>query len=130
MVLDEPTSGLDPIMQETLASCIRQLAADGHTIFFSSHSLHEVESLCDHVALIRDGELILDETLSSLRQKAIREVTLEFKTEELAAQCAPPELLKVNRRADARWHCQLFGQPADLVTLMCLDQAHSKFPMG
>ncbi len=115
MILDEPTSGLDPIMQEALADHIRELAAQGHTIFFSSHSLHEVESLCDHVALVRDGQLILNETLSSLQRKATREVMVEFKTEEKATQCTLPQFLKITRRTDTRWYGHLIGKPSDLM---------------
>src|SRR5262245_43541117 len=55
LVLDEPTSALDPLMQQVLHDLLRQLAAAGHTVFFSSHSLSEVEQLCDHVAIVRDG---------------------------------------------------------------------------
>ena len=52
LVLDEPTSGLDPVMQGVLASYLRELASVGHTVFFSSHTLREVETLCDRVAVV------------------------------------------------------------------------------
>ena len=65
LILDEPTSGLDPLMQVELAKCLRELAAVGHTVFFSSHTLSEVEALCDRVAIVRKGRIIADETLDS-----------------------------------------------------------------
>ena len=46
LILDEPTASLDPLMQETLRAHLRELAARGHTVFFSSHTLSEVEQLC------------------------------------------------------------------------------------
>ena len=70
LILDEPTSGLDPVMQDELAGYLRELASDGHTIFFSSHTLSEVESLCDRVAIICRGHIVADETLQSLRVRA------------------------------------------------------------
>jgi ABC-2 type transport system ATP-binding protein len=76
LVLDEPASGLDPLMQDTLMLCLRELAADGHTVLFSSHTLSEVESLCNHVAVIRDGRIVEDATLASLRQRAPRQIVV------------------------------------------------------
>ena len=70
LVLDEPTSALDPLMQEVLHDHLRHLAASGHTVFFSSHSLGEVEQLCDRVAIVRDGALVADESLAALRDRA------------------------------------------------------------
>lgn len=74
VVLDEPTSGLDPLMQLTLMRLIQQLAACGSTILFSSHTLSEVEQICDHVAMVRAGEIVVDESLASLKQRAPRTV--------------------------------------------------------
>src|SRR5580765_3539907 len=51
LVLDEPTSALDPLMQQELRALLVKMAAKGHTVFFSSHSLGEVEELCDRVAI-------------------------------------------------------------------------------
>ena len=46
LVLDEPTSGLDPLVQEEVARLLEETAADGRTVFFSSHALPEVERIC------------------------------------------------------------------------------------
>ena len=57
LILDEPTSGLDPLLQEEFRLLLRETAADGRTVFLSSHSLDEVQHAADRLALIRDGRL-------------------------------------------------------------------------
>ena len=68
LILDEPTVTLDPLMQAEVQRLLREMAAAGHTVFFSSHTLGEVEQLCDRVAMIRDGQLVADESLAALRR--------------------------------------------------------------
>jgi ABC-2 type transport system ATP-binding protein len=57
LVLDEPTSGLDPIGRMKVRSIIQRLKNEGKTVFFSSHELGEVETVCDRVAIFYQGEL-------------------------------------------------------------------------
>ena len=57
LILDEPTSGLDPIGRMKVRQIIQRLKNEGKTIFFSSHELGEVETVCDRVAIMADGEL-------------------------------------------------------------------------
>ena len=57
LVLDEPTSGLDPLGRMKVREIIQRLKNDGKTVFFSSHELGEVETVCDRVAIINQGEL-------------------------------------------------------------------------
>jgi ABC-2 type transport system ATP-binding protein len=57
LVLDEPTSGLDPIGRMKVREIIQRLKNEGKTVFFSSHELGEVETVCDRVAIIHQGEL-------------------------------------------------------------------------
>ena len=66
MVLDEPTEGLDPVMAEKLLELVVGAAADGATIFFSSHQIAEVEQIADRILLIDRGQLVLDTTLESI----------------------------------------------------------------
>ena len=107
LILDEPTASLDPLMQERLIEFLRGLAGEGHTIFFSSHSLSEVERLCDRVAIVRDGRLVADETLQSLRDNARRVVTIRWHTDDGDLQ-APP-FLDVHHRDDHLWEASLRG---------------------
>ncbi len=115
LVLDEPTSGLDPLMQEELARCLRELASEGHTVFFSSHTLSEVESLCDRVAIVRQGRIIADETLQSLRTRARRIVKLVFMDGETAAQAQLPSFLRPYRREGQKCYCELEGPTPPLI---------------
>ena len=64
IILDEPFSGLDPLGIRDLKKLITDLKAEGKTIFLNSHILSEVESLCDHYAVINKGELIEQGELS------------------------------------------------------------------
>ncbi len=66
LVLDEPTSGLDPVAQERLLLVLRERAKAGATVFFSSHSLSEVQTLCDRVAVIDRGQVLKMGTLNAL----------------------------------------------------------------
>jgi ABC-2 type transport system ATP-binding protein len=58
LVLDEPMSGLDPLGRKEMRELIQGLAAEGRTVFFTSHVIPDVESLCDQVALIRKGRMV------------------------------------------------------------------------
>ena len=118
LVLDEPTSALDPLMQEVLHDHLRKLAAAGHTVFFSSHSLGEVEQLCDRVAIVRDGALVADESLAALRDRAGHDVTIRWKNESNALALTPPEFLRLTRRDGAVWQGTLDGPAHRLVDFL------------
>jgi len=66
IILDEPTSGLDPLMQQTFFALLREENKQGATILFSSHTLSEVQKLCDRVAIIKEGRLIQLQRISEL----------------------------------------------------------------
>ena len=57
LVLDEPMSGLDPVGRKEIRELILKLAAEGRTVFFSSHVIPDVEAICDQVAIIEKGRL-------------------------------------------------------------------------
>src|SRR5271154_3200395 len=57
LILDEPTSGLDPLGRMKVREIIQRLKNEGKTVFFSSHELGEVETVCDRVAIVHQGEL-------------------------------------------------------------------------
>ncbi len=58
LILDEPTSGLDPLARMELRTILRDLRAQGKTIFFSSHELSEVELLCDSLSILKGGRIV------------------------------------------------------------------------
>jgi len=70
LILDEPTSGLDPLMQQLFAELLAEAKAAGATTIISSHVLPEVQQLADRVALLREGRLILLDTVEGLRRHA------------------------------------------------------------
>jgi ABC-2 type transport system ATP-binding protein len=78
LILDEPSSGLDPLMQQVFQDLIREVRAEGRTVFLSSHNLPEVEHICDRVGIIRDGRLQAVETIADLTRVAFRWVTFSF----------------------------------------------------
>jgi ABC-2 type transport system ATP-binding protein len=81
LILDEPTGGLDPLVQEEFLEIIREVRAEGRTVFFSSHNLAEVERVCDRVGIIRGGRLAAVETTETLVDKSFRHVVLTFAEE-------------------------------------------------
>ncbi|MDO5698828.1 MAG: ABC transporter ATP-binding protein [Dermatophilus congolensis] len=82
LLLDEPTSGLDPLMERVFTQYIRDYIRDeragGRTVLLSSHILSEVEALCDHVSIIRDGRVVESGTLADLRHLRRTQVTAEL----------------------------------------------------
>ncbi len=78
ILLDEPTEGLDPLVQRGLLDLLRALAARGRTILFSSHTLPEVEAICDRVAIVRRGRIVSAGTLDDLRRDRPRRVVLHL----------------------------------------------------
>ena len=78
VVLDEPTSGLDPLLQSEVRALIRETAADGRSVFLSSHSLDEVQHVADRVGIIRAGRLTDVDSVESLRERSLRHVTIAF----------------------------------------------------
>ena len=122
LILDEPTASLDPIAQETLARILRERAAAGAAVFFSSHTLSEVERLCDRVAIVRDGRIVADETIAELRTRARRVVTLLFGTADEAGRFEAPDFLKVDRREGARVWCELHAEAPRLIAWLASQQ--------
>jgi beta-exotoxin I transport system ATP-binding protein len=78
VVLDEPTGGLDPLLQNEVRSLMRETAADGRTVFLSSHSLDEVQHTAERVGIIRSGRLVDVDAVESLRERSLRHVTITF----------------------------------------------------
>ena len=78
LILDEPTSGLDPLMQQTFYTLLDEVRAAGRTVLISSHVLPEVQRVAGRVALLRDGRVLLEDSVEALRAhaRAHVEVTL------------------------------------------------------
>jgi ABC-2 type transport system ATP-binding protein len=86
IVLDEPTNGLDPQGTREVRSLIRQIAADGTTVFVSSHLLAEIEQVCTDVGVMRAGELVFQGSLAQLRRTGAARVVVRTVDVGLAAK--------------------------------------------
>jgi ABC-2 type transport system ATP-binding protein len=115
LILDEPTVSLDPLMRDQLIEHLRRMAADGHTVFFSSHTLSEVERLCDRVAIVRDGRLVANETLEAMRTKARRQVTILWAADAKTAKIDVPAFLEIDEPHDRLWRANLNGPVPQLL---------------
>lgn len=69
LILDEPTSGLDPLGRMKVREIIQRLKQEGKTVFFSSHELGEVETVCDRVAILNQGELKVEGRVEDLARQ-------------------------------------------------------------
>jgi len=89
LILDEPTEGLDPLMQESFYRLLVDVKQRGRTVFMSSHVLSEVERVCDRIALVRKGELVLLSSVEELRKLAGRQIRIFF-SEDVQIVELPP----------------------------------------
>jgi len=128
LILDEPSASLDPPMQQALRDYLLERAAEGVTVFFSSHTLSEVEGLCDTVAILREGRLVVHESLESLRERARRAVVLRWRDED-AARTPAPKFLEIASRDGLEWRCILSGGVMDLVK-WCAEQPLADLTVG
>lgn len=67
LILDEPSEGLDPVVAERILEAIVQAAADGATVFFSTHHIAEVERVADHVFIMNRGKLVFQSPIEEIR---------------------------------------------------------------
>ena len=76
-VLDEPTSGLDPLMQQEFFNILKERNNDGATVFLSSHVLSEIKKHCTKAAIIREGGILLADTVDKLGHTGVKKVALK-----------------------------------------------------
>ena len=85
LILDEPITGLDPLVQQSFHALLAEVSAQGRTVFLSSHTLSEVERVTHRVAILREGRLVVIDSLENLRGIAIQRLEIEF-TAPVAAE--------------------------------------------
>ena len=71
LILDEPTSGLDTLVRREFLESMVDLAAEGKTVFLSSHQIPEVERVADNVAILKAGKIVALEPLDKLKDETI-----------------------------------------------------------
>jgi ABC-2 type transport system ATP-binding protein len=86
IILDEPTNGLDPQGTREVRALVRQIAADGITVFVSSHLLAEVEQVSTHVGVMRLGKLVFQGELAALRRTAAPRIAVRTGDTATAAE--------------------------------------------
>lgn len=69
VILDEPFSGLDPVNAGILEEGIKELRQQGACVIFSSHNMNNVEEICDHLLMLRDGSVVLKGTVKEIREQ-------------------------------------------------------------
>ena len=119
LVLDEPSSGLDPHGIRQMRELIREEAASGTTIFFSSHILGQVEAVCDRVGILSEGELVAVDTVEGLRKTVGAGSELRLRvTDDINADVARIEGVDSVRLADGilRVACSDSHAKASVVT--------------
>lgn len=72
VVLDEPTDGVDPVGRKEIRDLLAQLRTEGRTVFLNSHLLSEVEMVCDRVAILVQGKVVMQGTLAELTRESKR----------------------------------------------------------
>ena len=82
LILDEPSGGLDPLMAANFHDILKEIAGEGITIFISSHDLAEVQTVCNRVAIIKEGEIVLVETIEDLKAKFLQKMRIIFSKKE------------------------------------------------
>ena len=75
-ILDEPTSGLDPLMQREFYSILEERNKKGATVFLSSHVLSEIARHCKHAAVIREGRILVSDSIDKLGHTGVKRVML------------------------------------------------------
>ena len=82
-ILDEPTSGLDPLMQKEFYTILKERSDGGATVFLSSHVLSEIGRYCKSAAVIREGKLLVSDSVERLGHTGVKRVTLRGVSGEL-----------------------------------------------
>jgi len=116
LILDEPTDGLDPLMQEAFYALLADVKRAGATVFMSSHVLSEVERVCDRLALLRKGELVLLSSVRESRRLAPRRVRIFFSRDvPLPPALSGHELIESSPR---HWRVAVAGPLGPLLALL------------
>ncbi len=99
LILDEPTSALDPLIRKVVFQELQNVVRQGRTILFSSHSLSEVEELCDEVIILRSGRIVEQQDIEALKNNALRRVRLFYASEQETPQQCPSQFNVLNRNS-------------------------------
>ncbi|WP_135852425.1 ABC transporter ATP-binding protein [Halorussus salinus] len=113
LVLDEPSTGLDPQGARQMRDIVREEADRGATVFFSSHILGQVESVCDRVGILRDGQLVAEDSIEGLRETTSADTVLRITVGDV-----PEEALAEVRALDGVSEVEA-NEDGDRLTVSC-----------
>jgi ABC-2 type transport system ATP-binding protein len=113
LILDEPTNGLDPQGTREVRALIRQIAAEGTTVFVSSHLLAEVEQVCSHVGVMRAGRLAFEGRLEELRARGAARIQVRTADAQLAVTVLTDLELADIQAGDGHVSARLGDQPPE-----------------
>ncbi len=108
--------GLDPLMQRALHEILFELRRRGRTVFMSSHVLSEVERVCDRIAVIRKGEIVLLSSVDEARRLSGRTVRVHF-TRDVDAITLPVGMSFIERKPN-EWTLRVAGEVGELIPLL------------
>jgi beta-exotoxin I transport system ATP-binding protein len=117
LVLDEPTSGLDPLLQDEFGRLVRETVAEGRTVLLSSHELDEVQRLVDRLTILREGRVVVTDTVEGLRRAAPRTVSFRFGGEVDSQRFAALDGTRVVAARDGRLTLAVSGPVAPALRL-------------
>jgi len=117
LILDEPTEGLDPLMQEAFYQLLAETRGRGQTVFMSSHVLPEVERVCDRIALLRGGEVVLLSSVEDARRRASRQVRVSFR-EDVAVPAVLPQGYEMTEAKARAWILRVTGPLGSLPSFL------------
>jgi len=117
LILDEPTEGLDPLMQEAFHEMVVEARRRERTVFMSSHVLSDVERVCDRIALMRKGKLVLLSTVDEARALASRRVRVLF-SEAVAGPASLPSGCTMLESKPNEWVMTVDGPMGPLMNLL------------
>jgi len=115
MVLDEPTAGVDVELRQTLWKFVKGLNEKGHTILLTTHYLEEAETLCNRIAMLKNGKVLTVDTTPNLLKKHASQ-TLNLQLNGVLPASLQPRALKANP-VDGRYTLALNG-PAEIEQIL------------
>jgi ABC-2 type transport system ATP-binding protein len=122
LILDEPTNGLDPQGTREVRALVKEIAADGTTVFVSSHLLAEVEQMCTHAAIMRAGRLVAQGTIASLSGGRAARVRVETPDVAGAARVLGALGLADVRAGDGELTAELDGHAPERVNAALVEE--------
>lgn len=101
LILDEPTSALDPLIRKVVFDELQNVVGEGRSVLFSSHSLSEVEELCDEVIILRSGRIVEQQKIDALKNRALRRVRVIYSSGDKIPDSYPDQMNLLKRNGDS-----------------------------